>query len=39
MLTAAPATALHAGFLASAEAHPQRPALIVEGTTYSYAEL
>ncbi len=30
---------LHAGFLRSADAYPERPALTVEGRTYSYAEL
>jgi amino acid adenylation domain-containing protein len=33
------ARGLHSGFLASAAAHPDRPALYVERSTYSYAAL
>jgi amino acid adenylation domain-containing protein len=39
MLTAAPAKALHASFVAAAEAHPNRPALTVDRATFSYADL
>jgi amino acid adenylation domain-containing protein len=37
--TAAIPRAVQSGFLASAEAYPDRPALTVQGVTYSYAEL
>lgn len=33
------ARGLHSGFLASARAHPHRPALTVDGATYDYAAL